>query len=138
MTKKTSRRIVRTAKKRGSVSRSKVSKAVKSVKGKGPKKKAMISMRTGRDRQADIEVTGNASTAAERQRRYRDRKRQGVICMARVPIYALDAEAFVKRGRLKPEDEGNREKIGEAVEALVDDFTEGKLVTAGGGRRRKS
>ena len=89
----------------------------------------MISMRTGRDRQADIEVTGNASTAAERQRRHRERKRQGVICMARVPIYALDAEAFVKRGRLKPEDEGNREKIAEAVEALVDQFTEGRLVS---------
>ncbi len=76
-------------------------------------------------------MTGNASTAAERQRRYRDRKRQGVLCMACVPIYALDAEAFVKRGRLRPEDEGNREKIAEAVEALVDDFTEGKLVPAG-------
>ncbi len=47
------------------------------------------------------------------------------------PIYALDAEAFVKRGRLKPEDEGNREKIAEAVEALVDDFTEGELLPAG-------
>ncbi len=76
-------------------------------------------------------MTSNAGTAAERQRRYRDRKRQGVLCMACVPIYALDAEAFVKRGRLKPEDEGNREKIAEAVEALVDDFTEGRLVPAG-------
>ncbi len=76
-------------------------------------------------------VTSNASPAAERQRRYRDRKRQGVLCMARVPIYALDAEALVKYGRLKPEDEDNREKIVEAVEALVDDFTEGKLVLAG-------
>ncbi len=91
----------------------------------------MISMRTGRDRQADIEVTGNASTAAKRMRRYRDRKRQGVLCMAQVPIYALDAEALVKYGRLKPEDEDNREKIVEAVEALVDDFTEGNLVPAG-------
>ncbi len=75
-------------------------------------------------------VTSNASTAAERQRRYRDRKRQGVLCMACVPIYALDAEAFVKCGWLKPEDEGNREKIAEAVEALVDQFTEGRLVPA--------
>ncbi len=98
----------------------------------------MGSMRTGRNRQADIEmmkdggpkVTSNASTAAERQRRYRDRKRQGVLCMARVSIYALDAESFVTRGRLKPEDEGNREKIAEAVEALVDDFTEGRLAPA--------
>ncbi len=92
----------------------------------------MISMRTGRDRQADIEMTkDDRSTAAERQRRYRDRKRQGVLCMARVPVYALDAEALVKRGRLKPEDEDNRAAIVEAVEALVDDFTEGELLPAG-------
>ncbi len=76
-------------------------------------------------------VTSNASTAAERMRRYRERKRQGVLCVACVPIYALDAEAFVKRGRLRPEDEGNRVAIVEAVEALVDDFTEGKLAPAG-------
>ena len=75
--------------------------------------------------------TTEVSNGAERMRRYRDRKRQGVLCMARVPIYALDAEALVKRGRLKPEDEGNRLAIVEAVEALVDDFTEGKLVPAG-------
>ena len=96
-------------------------------------------VRTNRIRQAGTEVTnndgpmvtGDTSTAAERQRRYRDRKRQGVLCMARVPIYALDAEALVKRGRLKLEDEGNRPAIVEAVEALVDDFTEGKLLPAG-------
>ncbi len=84
---------------------------------------------------AGIEMTkghGPKVTAAERQRRYRDRKRQGVLCMARVPIYALDAEAFVKRGRLKPEDEGNREKIAEAVEALVDDFDEDWAGSASG------
>ena len=61
-------------------------------------------------------------------RRHRERKRQGVICLARVPVYALDAEVLVKHGRLKPEDESNREKIVEAVELLVDDFTQGKLV----------
>ncbi len=75
-------------------------------------------------------VTGNDNTAAERMRRYRERKRNGMLFMAQVPIYALDAEAFVKCGRLKPEDEGNREKIAEAVEALVDQFTEGRLVPA--------
>ena len=99
----------------------------------------MGATRIGRNRAADIEmakdggpkVTSNATSPAERMRRYRDRKRQGVLCMARVPIYALDAEALVKCGRLKPEDENNREKIAEAVEALVDDFTEGDLVPAG-------
>ncbi len=79
----------------------------------------------------NAKVTGNGNTAAERMRRYRERKRNGMLFMAQVPIYALDAEALVKYGRLKPEDEGNREKIAEAVEALVDDFTEGKVVPAG-------
>ncbi len=79
----------------------------------------------------NAKVTGNANTAAERMRRYRERKRNGMLFMAHVPVYPLDAEAFVKCGRLKPEDEGNREKIAEAVEALVDDFTEGRLVPAG-------
>ncbi len=96
-------------------------------------------MRIGRTRQADIEmpkdggpkVTSKASTAAERMRRYRERKRNGMLFMAHVPVYPLDAEAFVTRGRLKPEDEGNRAAIVEAVEALVDDFTEGNLVPAG-------
>ena len=91
----------------------------------------MISMRTGRDRQADIEMTSNDSTAAKRMRRYREHKRNGMLFMAHVPVYPLDAEAFVTRGRLKPEDEDNREKIAEAVEALVDDFTEGELLPAG-------
>ncbi len=68
------------------------------------------------------------STAAERMRRYRERKRNGMLFMAQVPIYPLDAEAFVTRGRLKPEDDDNR---AEAVEALVDDFTEGELLPAG-------
>ncbi len=81
-------------------------------------------------------MTGNGNTAAERMRRYRERKRNGMLFMAQVPIYALDAEALVKYGRLKPEDEGNRAAIVEAVEALVDDFTEGKLVPAGDGQRR--
>ncbi len=77
--------------------------------------------------------TVEASNGAERMRRYRERKRQGVICIARVPIYALDVETLVARNRLKPEDESNTAKIAEAVEALVDDFTEGKLVPGGDG-----
>ena len=71
------------------------------------------------------------STAAKRMRRYRERRRQGVVCISRVPVYALDAEMLVKNKRLAPEDENNTAKIAAAVEALVDDFTEGKLVPAG-------
>ncbi len=77
-------------------------------------------------------VTRNGS--AERMRRYRERKRQGVVCVVQVPVYALDVEMLVTRNRLKPEHESHPAKIVEAVEALVDDFTEGKLVTAGDGQ----
>ncbi len=69
-------------------------------------------------------MTRNGS--AERMRRYRERMQ--------VPVYALDVEMLVTRNRLKPEHESHPAKIVEAVEALVDDFTEGKLVTAGDGQ----
>ncbi len=68
------------------------------------------------------------SSSAERTRRYRERKRQGVICVARVPVYCRDVEELMAHNRLKPEDQNNAAKIAEAVEALVDDFTEAKLV----------
>ncbi len=67
------------------------------------------------------------SSSAERTRRYRERKRQGVICVAPVPVYELDIDALVAQGRLKPEDKGDTGKISEAVEYLIDDWTKGKL-----------
>ncbi len=48
-----------------------------------------------------------------------------------MPVYALDTEMLVKGKRLAPKDKNNAAKIAEAVEALVDDFTERKLVPAG-------
>ena len=69
------------------------------------------------------------SNGAERQRRYRERKRQGVVCIARVPIYVLDVEALVARTRLEPDDQKDAAKVSAAIEALVDDFTEGKMKT---------
>ncbi len=74
-----------------------------------------------------------AGNGAERQRRYRERKRQGVVCIAQVPIYALDVEKLVAHGRLKPGDRNDPAKIAEATEDLVDDFTEEKLVPGGDG-----
>ena len=76
--------------------------------------------------------TTEVSNSAERQRRYRDRKRQGVVCVAKVPIYVRDVETLVARNRLEPDDQEDTAKIGAAVEALVDDFTEGKLITTNG------
>ena len=70
------------------------------------------------------------SNGAERQRRYRKRKRQGVVCIAMVPIYALDVETLVARSRLEPDNQNDAAKISAAIEAMVDDFTEGKFVTA--------
>ncbi len=76
-----------------------------------------------------------ASNGTERQRRYRERKRQGVVCVAQVPIYVLDVETLVARDRLKPDSQNDPAKIGAAIEALVDDFTEGKLVMGNEGQR---
>ena len=74
--------------------------------------------------------TSEASNGATRQRRYRERKRQGVVCIAMVPVYMLDVEALVTRNRLKADEQNDAVKISAAIEALVDDFTEGKLVAA--------
>ena len=72
------------------------------------------------------------SNGAARQRRYRERKRQGVACIAMVPIYALDVESLVARNRLKPDSQNDAAKISAAIEAMVDDFTEGKIIAASG------
>ncbi len=68
------------------------------------------------------------SSSAERTRRYRERKKRGVICVAPVPVYELDIDALVAQGRLKPEDKSDAGKVAEAVEYLIDDWTKGKLV----------
>lgn len=68
------------------------------------------------------------SGAAGRMRRYRERKRLGVVCVVQVPIYCRDVETFVARARLEPDHQKDTAKIAEVIEALVDDFTEGKLI----------
>ncbi len=78
---------------------------------------------------AQTELSGPTG-AAQRMRRYRQRRRDGVICVTRVPIYQLDVEKLVASNRLKAEDSRNGAKIAEAIEALVDDFTEATLVPA--------
>ena len=76
--------------------------------------------------------TVELSNDAQRMRRYRERKRQGVVCIAMVPVYALDVETLVARSRLEPDNQNDAAKISAAIEAMVDDFTEGKLVAASG------
>ena len=74
-------------------------------------------------------------SSAERTRLYRERQREGVVCVAQVPIYAGDVAELVEHGRLDRDDEDDREAIAEVIEQLVDDFTEGKLVLRGDGSR---
>ena len=74
--------------------------------------------------------TVEVSNGAERMRRYRERKRQGVVCIVRVPIYVLDVEALVQNNRLKLDEQNDTAKISAAIEDLVDDFTEGTLTDA--------
>ena len=74
--------------------------------------------------------TIEARNGAERMRLERERKRQGVVCIARVPVYVLDVEALVQNNRLKADDQSNTAKISAAIEELVDDFTEGTLTDA--------
>ena len=74
--------------------------------------------------------TRDLSNGAARQRRYRERRRLGVVCIARVPVYCRDVEELVTCDRLSAEHERNTEKISAAVEGLVDDFTEAKLAPA--------
>jgi hypothetical protein len=70
-------------------------------------------------------------SGAERMRRYRERKRRGVICVASVPIYEEDIEALVAHGHLKPEDKGKPGKVAEAVKYLVDAWVRGELAPKG-------
>ncbi len=69
--------------------------------------------------------------SAKRMRRYRERKRQGVVCVAPVPIYEEDIEALVARRRLKLEDKGKPGKVAAAVEYLVDAWVRGELGPGG-------
>ena len=71
--------------------------------------------------------------SAERTRFYRERKRQGVVCIAHIAVYVRDVEALMTCQRLSPDDQGNRGEIAAAVEDVLDDFTEGKLVRSGDG-----
>ena len=70
---------------------------------------------------------------AERMKAHRARKREGVTCIAHVQIYEADVAALIDRGLLHAEDAGNIARISEAIEDLVDDFTEGQGAPAGDG-----
>lgn len=70
-------------------------------------------------------------SGAERMRRYRERRRRGVVCVAPVPIYENDIDALVACGRLKPEAKADTGKVVEAVEYLIDDWVRGEPIPKG-------
>ena len=67
------------------------------------------------------------ANAAARMRLLRARRREGVVCVALVPIYVEDIEALVKADRLKEEATADRAAIAEAVEYLLDAWGRGEL-----------
>jgi hypothetical protein len=71
------------------------------------------------------------NSSAERMRRYRERKRRGVVCVAPVPIYEEDIDALMASQRLELEDKNDARKVAEVVEYLIDDWVKGKLVPRG-------
>ena len=50
-----------------------------------------------------------------------------------VPIYAGDVAELIEHHRIDRDEEDDREKIAEAIDGVVDDFTEGKLALSGDG-----
>ena len=67
------------------------------------------------------------ASAAERMRLFRARRREGVVCVASVPVYEEDVKALIKAGRLKDGASADRAAIAEAVEYLLDDWGRGEL-----------
>lgn len=82
-----------------------------------------------------LAVAMAAKSSAARTRLYRKRQRLGVVCVVPVPIYSGDVAELIEHHRIDRDDEDDREKIAEAIEGVVDDFTEGKLVLSGDGSR---
>lgn len=68
-----------------------------------------------------------AVSAAERSALYRERRRNGVVCMVSIPIYARDVDALIALGRITRDQYEDRSAIAEAVENVVDAFTEATL-----------
>lgn len=66
--------------------------------------------------------------SAERQRRYRERQRNGVLCVVPVPVYTADVTRLVESGRLHANEGSDRARIVAAIGLLVDDFTKNWLV----------
>jgi hypothetical protein len=65
-------------------------------------------------------VTRSPTTAAERMREYRRRRRYGVLSI-RVRVSRVLIDALIKRRYLKPEDREDRDEIAIAVGDLITD-----------------
>ncbi len=83
-------------------------------------------MRTGRNRQVDIEmttdggpkVTSNASTPAERQRRHRARRKHGRFVVP-VEVTGEMIQALVDQGDVDEANSSDLDRVGKAITAAA-------------------
>ena len=71
---------------------------------------------------------GRRRASALEGRRFRERQRRGVACVARVPVHTAGIERLVQAGRLQAGETTDRQSIATAIELLVDDFAKGWLI----------
>ena len=64
------------------------------------------------------------SSAALRSKRYRERRRDGVIVVT-LEVFGEDIETLVELGLLKEDEQGDRGKIASATSEFFDYFTAG-------------
>ena len=59
------------------------------------------------------------SSSATRARRYRQRRRDGVVAVVPITVNEIEIEALVRAGRLAPSDAADRDRIAYAVKMLL-------------------
>jgi len=64
-------------------------------------------------------ATSARSTTAERMRRHRERRRDGLRCLM-IELRETEIDALIRKGLLKPETRNNPSAVSEAVYAFLD------------------
>ena len=64
-------------------------------------------------------MTGQLSSSAARVRRYRQRRRDGVVAVVPVTVNEVEIDALVRDGKLAASDVTDRDKIAEAVKCVL-------------------
>jgi hypothetical protein len=64
-------------------------------------------------------IDASPTPAAERMRRYRERRRRGLACI-KVQLRRSEVEALIARGLLEPAERQNRSALAEALHRYLD------------------